>query len=44
MHRARRLIRISDDVDKDTVSAVLQKGYMMGDAVLRPAKVQVAHN
>ena len=34
----------SDDVDKDTVSAVLQKGYMMGDAVLRPAKVQVAHN
>lgn len=34
----------SDDVDDDTVAMVLQKGYMIDDIVLRPAKVQVAHN
>ena len=33
----------SDDVEEDTVAAVLQKGYMIGEEVLRPSKVQVAH-
>lgn len=33
----------SDELDDDTVSMVLQKGYMMKDKVLRPAKVQVSH-
>ncbi len=33
----------SDDVEEDTVVAVLQKGYMIGEEVLRPSKVQVAH-
>ena len=33
----------SDDVEEDTVAAVLQKGYMIGEEVLRPSKMQVAH-
>lgn len=35
----------ADDAGKDdTVSAVLEKGWKMGDAVLRPAKVRVAQH
>lgn len=32
----------SSDAD-DTVTAVLEKGYRLGDQILRPAKVRVAH-
>lgn len=34
----------SEKQENDTVAMVLQKGYMMKDQVLRPAKVQVVHN
>lgn len=34
----------SEKQENDTVAMVLQKGYMMQDQVLRPAKVQVVHN
>ncbi len=34
----------SDTYEDDTVAAVLQKGYMIQDTVLRPAKVQVVQN
>jgi molecular chaperone GrpE len=30
------------DADSDTVTDVLQRGYMHGDRVLRPAMVRVA--
>ena len=33
----------ADGVDPDTVTAVFQKGYKMGDRVLRPAMVKVAN-
>lgn len=33
----------SDDFEENTVSEVLQKGYKIGDTVLRPAMVQVAN-
>ncbi len=32
------------DKEDDTVAMVFQKGYRMGDRVIRPAKVQVVHN
>ena len=34
----------ADDLEDDTVSMVFQKGYMLKDYVIRPAKVQVVHN
>ncbi len=34
----------ADDKEDDTVSMVFQKGYMLKDYVIRPAKVQVVHN
>lgn len=33
----------ADGVDEETVTAVFQKGYKMGDKVLRPAMVKVAN-
>lgn len=33
----------ADDVEPDTVTAVFQKGYKVGDRVLRPAMVKVAN-
>ena len=33
----------ADGVDPDTVTAVFQKGYKLGDRVLRPAMVKVAN-
>ncbi len=33
----------ADGVEPDTVTAVFQKGYMMGERVLRPAMVKVAN-
>lgn len=33
----------ADGVEPDTVTAVFQKGYMLGDRVLRPAMVKVAN-
>lgn len=34
----------ADDKEDDTVSMVFQKGYVLKDYVIRPAKVQVVHN
>lgn len=34
----------AEDKEDDTVAMVLQKGYVMNDRVIRPAKVQVVHN
>ena len=34
----------AEDKEDDTVAMVLQKGYVMKDRVIRPAKVQVVHN
>ena len=33
----------ADDIDEETVTAVFQKGYKLGDRVLRPAMVKVAN-
>ena len=33
----------ADGVEADTVTAVFQKGYKLGDRVLRPAMVKVAN-
>jgi 3-deoxy-D-manno-octulosonic-acid transferase len=33
----------ADGVEEDTVTAVFQKGYKLGDRVLRPAMVKVAN-
>ena len=33
----------ADGVEEETVTAVFQKGYKLGDKVLRPAMVKVAN-
>ena len=33
----------ADGIDEETVTAVFQKGYKLGDRVLRPAMVKVAN-
>ena len=33
----------ADGIDTETVTAVFQKGYKLGDKVLRPAMVKVAN-
>ena len=33
----------ADGAEADTVTAVLQKGYKLGERVLRPAMVKVAN-
>jgi len=33
----------ADGIDEETVTAVFQKGYKLGDKVLRPAMVKVAN-
>ena len=33
----------ADGVEPETVTAVFQKGYRMGDRILRPAMVKVAN-
>lgn len=42
-HEALGMDPTGDKRQDDTVSAVLEQGYMVGDAVLRPAKVRVYH-
>jgi molecular chaperone GrpE len=36
------IVEPAEDVEPDTVVSVLQKGYMLGDRVLRPSMVKVA--
>lgn len=42
IHYAVQRVDATDDVQPDTVTAVLQKGYKLGDRLLRPAMVVVA--
>src|SRR3989338_10330345 len=43
LHEAIEVINTDDESKDGEIIAELQKGYMIGDAVLRPARVKVAH-
>ena len=43
LHEAIEVINTDDESKDGEIIAELQKGYMIGDAVLRPARVRVAH-
>jgi len=42
LHNAVGQVEAKEDQEKDTVTAVLQKGYRMGDRIIRYSMVQVA--
>jgi molecular chaperone GrpE len=43
LHEAMGQDVVTDQAQDDTVTAVLEKGLRMGDQIIRPAKVRVAH-
>jgi molecular chaperone GrpE len=43
LHEALGQDRTDDSEADDTITTVLEKGWKVGDAVIRPAKVRVAH-
>lgn len=40
LHESMEHVPVTDEAQNDTIVQVLQKGYKMGDAVLRPARVK----
>jgi len=43
-HEALGQDKAASEADDDTITAVLETGWAMGDTVIRPAKVRVAHH
>lgn len=41
LHESLEMVSVDDEAQKNTIVDVMQKGYKIGDRVLRPAKVKV---
>jgi molecular chaperone GrpE len=43
LHESMETVAVTDESKNDTIVRILQNGYKMGDAVLRPARVHTGH-
>lgn len=43
LHESMEQVTVSDESQNDTIVRILQNGYKMNDAILRPARVHVGH-